>query len=217
MVEDASCDVERNARMGCRWRGPRWPALPKRRLIRCCCAASGPQRSSPPWRLRLDRPAPRKLEIALTLAVLVGRGASGRRARRASRRLCGAIRRRRRFPRSQAGPRRRGRHGFRRDARERGQNPDDRRHRFDKLAAVLRRRRGASAARGRSARQAGERAQALPEPDRDRHRRAHALTASGRRTGTCARSPPTARRSTRCATAAMPICPSSWEKARMSG
>jgi cell division protein FtsQ len=30
------------------------------------------QRSSPPWRLRLDRPAPRKLEIALTLAVLAG-------------------------------------------------------------------------------------------------------------------------------------------------
>ena len=30
------------------------------------------QRSSPAWRLRLDRPAPRKLEIALTLAVLAG-------------------------------------------------------------------------------------------------------------------------------------------------
>jgi cell division protein FtsQ len=30
------------------------------------------QRSSAPWRLRLDRPAPRKLEIALTLAVLAG-------------------------------------------------------------------------------------------------------------------------------------------------
>ena len=60
-------------------------------------------------------------------------------------------------------------------ASERAADPDDRRHQLKELAAVFRRRRRARAARGRSARQAGERAQALSEPDRRRHRRAHPL------------------------------------------
>ena len=71
--------------------------------------------------------------------------------------------------------------------------PGDRRRQRQEFAAVLRRRRGARAARGRAARQAGERAQALSRPDRHRHRRAHArrALAEGRRDQ--ARSPPTAR------------------------
>ena len=104
-----------------------------------------------------------------------------------------------------------------RDAHERAQDPRDRRHRCQPIAAVFRRGRSAGAARGRSADQTGERAQALPQPGRHRDRRAHALRrlAEGRRRA--ARSRPTARRSTRSPTAVTPIFPSSSARARTGG
>ena len=63
------------------------------------------------------------------------------------------------------------------------QDPGDRRHRCEPVFAVVRRGPGEGEARGRSARQAGERAQALSQPGRHRDRRAHALRrlAKGRR------------------------------------
>ena len=103
------------------------------------------------------------------------RRASGRRARRPTRRGHGANEPRRRLGRAVGRPRRGCGDGFRRDAHERAQDPGDRRHRREPILAVFRRGRGEGAARGRSARQTGERAQALPQPDRDRDRRAHAL------------------------------------------
>ena len=111
------------------------------------------------------------------------RGAAGRRARRPARRGHGANEPCRRLARPVARPWRRRGHGLRRDAHERGQDPRDRRHRCEPIFAVVRRRPGEGEARGRSARQAGERAQALPQPGRHRDRRAHALRrlAKGRR------------------------------------
>ena len=126
-------------------------------------------------RLPLDRPPPLALDIAFTLAVLLGaatfgavRGGeldafvatNGSLSDVAARAL---------------GLRGRRRHRIRRDAHERIAHPVDRRDQRQELAAVLRRRRGQGAARSRSARQAGERAEALPESDRRRDRRAHAL------------------------------------------
>ena len=103
------------------------------------------------------------------------RGASGRRAGRPARLGRGGSEPRRRLGRALARPWRRRGHGLRRDAHERGQDPGDRRHRREPVAAVLRRGAGEGAARSQSAGQTGERAQALPQPGRHRHRRAHAL------------------------------------------
>ena len=61
-----------------RRRGPRWPASPSKRPLRRRCSrrAVGPSAAALAL-LRLDRPAPRKLEIALTFVVLLGAGFLG--------------------------------------------------------------------------------------------------------------------------------------------
>ena len=184
-------------------------APPPKTLLRGERSARGVLR----WRLPLERPPSIGVEIALTLAVLVGAAAFG--AARGGH-LDDFV----------------ARHGGLGDvvARTLGfgvdvvtmsgathlseaRDPGRRRHQLQGLAAVLRRGRGARAAGGRSARQAGERAQALSEPDRHRHRRAHALRRSGRRTARFMPSPPTERRSTTCMTAGTSTCPLSSARA----
>ena len=111
------------------------------------------------------------------------RGAAGRRARRPTRRNHGASGPCRRLARAVSRPWRRRGHGLWRDAHERGQDPRDRGHRCEPISAVVRRGPGEGEARGRSAGQAGERAQALSQPGRHRDRRTDALRclAKGRR------------------------------------
>ena len=87
----------------------------RRRRRRCCCAANGRARGSLRWRIPLDRPPSIGVEIALTLAVLLGAAAFGAARGGQSRRFRRAPRRPRRCRRAHARLRRRRRHGLRRD------------------------------------------------------------------------------------------------------
>ena len=95
----------------------------KRPLIGCCCAASDRRGRRCAGASGLDRPAPRKFEIALTVAVLLGAALFG--AERGGQldavtAQYGGVDD---WVGPHARPRRPGGHGFRRDAHERAQDP----------------------------------------------------------------------------------------------